>query len=76
MPELPEVETIKNDISTKLIGHRIAEVKLLWDRVVKTPSPEEFTAALKGRKIRELNRRGKYLLIGLDGRIPSSSISG
>jgi formamidopyrimidine-DNA glycosylase len=66
VPELPEVETIKNDIAPKLIGCHIVEVGLLWKGIVKTPSPEEFTAGLRGRKIRELNRRGKYLLIGLD----------
>lgn len=66
MPELPEVETIKNDIADKLIGRHIVEISLLWEKVVKIPSPEEFTANLKGRKIRELGRRGKYLLIGLN----------
>lgn len=66
MPELPEVETIKNEIEEKLIGRHIKEVVLLWDGVVKTPEAAKFTASLTGRKIRDLKRRGKYLLIGLD----------
>jgi formamidopyrimidine-DNA glycosylase len=66
MPELPEVETIKNEISDKIIGRHIKEVILLWEGIVRTPSPGAFVAGLTGRKIRDLNRRGKYLLVGLD----------
>jgi formamidopyrimidine-DNA glycosylase len=66
MPELPEVETIKNEIFSKLIGKHIKEVVLLWDGIVKLPSPEEFKSKLAGRKIRDLNRRGKYLLVSLN----------
>lgn len=66
MPELPEVETIKNEISGKVIGKHIKEVVLLWDGIVKKPSPAEFVSKLTGRKIRDLNRRGKYLLFGLN----------
>jgi formamidopyrimidine-DNA glycosylase len=66
MPELPEVETIKNEISPKLIGRHIKEVILLWDGIVKLPSVEEFKTGLSGRKIRDINRRGKYLLVGLN----------
>lgn len=66
MPELPEVETIKSEIENKLIGRYIREVVLLWDGVIRIPSATEFINGLTGRKIRELNRRGKYLLIGLD----------
>ena len=66
MPELPEVETIKNEISPKLIGRHIKEIILLWDGIVKLPSVEEFKTKLTGRKIRDLNRRGKYLLVGLN----------
>jgi formamidopyrimidine-DNA glycosylase len=66
MPELPEVETIKNEISDKIIGRHIKEVILLWEGIVRTPSPGAFVAGLTGRKIRDLRRRGKYLLVGLD----------
>jgi formamidopyrimidine-DNA glycosylase len=66
MPELPEVETIKNEIAPHLIGRHIKAVTVLWDKTVKEPPVAEFRARLAGRKIRDLNRRGKYLLIGLD----------
>ena len=66
MPELPEVETIKNEISEKIIGRHIKEVVILWDKTVKVPSAAEFIAKVTGRKIRDVNRRGKYLLISLN----------
>jgi formamidopyrimidine-DNA glycosylase len=66
LPELPEVETIKNEISPAVIGHRIKQVVLLWEGIVKQPSPAEFVTKLTGRKIRDLNRRGKYLLFSLN----------
>ena len=66
MPELPEVETIKNEISPLIIGRHINEIILFWDKIVKDPSPEEFISRLTGRKIRDVNRRGKYLLISLN----------
>ena len=66
MPELPEVETVKNELAPHLIGRHIKEVVLLWEKVVKEPSAGGFVSCLIGRKIRDLNRRGKYLLVGLN----------
>lgn len=66
MPELPEVETIINEISDKLIGKHIKDVVLLWEGIVKKPSPAEFVKKLTGRKIRDITRRGKYILISLN----------
>jgi len=66
MPELPEVETIKKEIEPNLIGRHIKEIELLWEGIVKYPDAAEFKTRLTGRKIRDLNRRGKYLLIGID----------
>lgn len=67
MPELPEVETIKNELSPLVIGHRIAEVTLLWERMVKQPSVEDFRLGLVGQKIMKITRRGKYLILKLSG---------
>ena len=67
MPELPEVETIKNDLLPQLVGHRFTEVALHWPRAVRKPSPEEFRQRLKGQGISELGRRGKYLIFHLSG---------
>ncbi len=67
MPELPEVETIKNFLrqgkgdSPSLLGMTIASARLLWDRTLAQPSPSEFTAQIIGQRVGEIGRRGKYL---------------
>jgi len=65
MPELPEVETIKNELLPCIIGHRITDITLFWDGMVRQPSVEEFYSSLIGQKIDTLRRRGKYLIFSL-----------
>jgi formamidopyrimidine-DNA glycosylase len=65
-PELPEVETIKNELTPYVIGRRITSVNVLWDRSVRQPSVDEFKKQLTRRKITGLARRGKYLVFSLD----------
>ncbi|MBA7527575.1 Formamidopyrimidine-DNA glycosylase [subsurface metagenome] len=65
MPELPEVETIKNELPPYIVGRCITSVTLLWDGVVRQPSVEEFYSRLIGQRITEVARRGKYLILGL-----------
>ncbi|MDY6918260.1 MAG: bifunctional DNA-formamidopyrimidine glycosylase/DNA-(apurinic or apyrimidinic site) lyase [Chloroflexota bacterium] len=67
MPELPEVETIRRDLTRAIVGRRFAAVDLKWPRMVLYPSPEAFSRRLKGQGIRDVGRRGKYLLVHLDG---------
>ncbi|MFQ5825776.1 MAG: bifunctional DNA-formamidopyrimidine glycosylase/DNA-(apurinic or apyrimidinic site) lyase [Dehalococcoidia bacterium] len=68
MPELPEVETIKNELEPHLVGRSFSEVSLEWPPLVKHPSPEEFCHQLTGWHVTGLNRRGKYLIIRLEKR--------
>jgi len=65
MPELPEVETIKNELHPYLIGHLITDVTLLWKGIVRQPSVEEFCSRLIGQKITKVERQGKYLIFSL-----------
>jgi formamidopyrimidine-DNA glycosylase len=67
MPELPEVETIKNELLPYVIGRTITGVDLFWERIVRGQSPEEFHNRLVGQKITGITRRGKYLFFHLDG---------
>lgn len=67
MPELPEVETVKNEVSPRLIGRCFRQVKLLWEGMVRGISPAEFCVQLPGNKVHAINRRGKYIIVGLDG---------
>jgi formamidopyrimidine-DNA glycosylase len=67
MPELPEVETIKNELQPYVLNRTIKSVDIYWDKMVKQPSVKEFSARLKGEKITALSRRGKYLFFHLSG---------
>ncbi len=71
MPELPEVETIARDLRPQLAGRRIESVQLTRDpairkRLVRYPNPTTFIHNLRGRTIRSVERRGKYLVMPLD----------
>ena len=65
MPELPEVETVKNELTPHIVGRKIIGVTLFWDGIVKQPTVTDFRSYLIGQKITGLDRRGKYLIIGL-----------
>jgi formamidopyrimidine-DNA glycosylase len=65
MPELPEVETIKNELIPHVVGHKITGVTLFDKKLVHQPSAEEFCSRLTGQKITGVERRGKYLIFSL-----------
>lgn len=67
MPELPEVETIRRELEPGLLGRRITAVELRRPDIVGWPSPDGFVRGAVGRRITGLDRRGKYLLVVLDG---------
>lgn len=67
MPELPEVETIKNCLVPQVIGRRFLKVNLIWPGQVRRPSPEEFRRDIVGQTMEGLRRRGKYLIFDLSG---------
>jgi len=65
MPELPEVETIKNELLPHVVGRCITAVTLFWEGIVRQPSVEEFCSRLIGQRITKVTRRGKYLILSL-----------
>jgi len=67
MPELPEVETIRNELLPHVLGREITGVDLFWERIVRRPSVEEFRSRVIGQRITGLSRRGKYLFFHLSG---------
>jgi formamidopyrimidine-DNA glycosylase len=67
MPELPEVETIKNELSPHIIGRKISGVNIIDEKLVRQPSAAEFRPRLTGQKITGIERRGKYLIFNLSG---------
>jgi formamidopyrimidine-DNA glycosylase len=68
VPELPEVETIRRDLTVRIVGRTVAEAWVSPDapRLVQDETPESFCRRLAGRAVEELDRRGKYLLLRLD----------
>src|SRR2546423_3385520 len=71
MPELPEVETIVNDLRPQLVGRRFESLHLTRDpairaRLVRYPSANTFVRRLRGRTIKTVERRGKYIVMPLD----------
>lgn len=68
MPELPEVETIKNDLRATVLGRRIVRARVLDPRLVKHPSVDEFEQELADQEIVAVDRRAKYLLLRLSSR--------
>jgi formamidopyrimidine-DNA glycosylase len=67
MPELPEVETVCRQLEPELTGRRIERLEVLDERWSRPVAPAELGAAVSGRTIEGLGRRGKYLLLALDG---------
>lgn len=61
MPELPEVETTRRGIAPHLTGARVNRVIIRQPRL-RWPIPDSLPELLKGRKILDVSRRGKYLL--------------
>ena len=66
MPELPEVETIKNELAPLVTGRRINSVDFLWAKTLVSPSIPEFDTRVKGTLVEALERRGKYLIFNLE----------
>jgi formamidopyrimidine-DNA glycosylase len=67
MPELPEVETIRRQLAPLVEGRRLEIIEILDQRWSRPLAPRELEAALTGRMIERLGRRGKYLLWSLEG---------
>jgi formamidopyrimidine-DNA glycosylase len=67
MPELPEVETIRGQLAPLVEGRRLTMIEILDPRWSRPLAPEELEAALLGRRVERLGRRGKYLVWSFDG---------
>ncbi|RJX17115.1 MAG: DNA-formamidopyrimidine glycosylase [Ammonifex sp.] len=67
MPELPEVETIRQQLEALVSGARILDSTVYLPKVISEPSPEVFAGLIRGRQILSVTRRGKYLVFGLSG---------
>jgi formamidopyrimidine-DNA glycosylase len=66
MPELPEVETIRRHLAPHVEGRRLERLDVLDARWSRPLAPGELAAAVEGRTVGRLARRGKYLVWELE----------
>jgi formamidopyrimidine-DNA glycosylase len=68
MPELPEVEVVRRGLNEHVVGRRIVDVTVLHPRAVRRQAggADEFTDRVRGRVVRAVDRRGKFLWLMLD----------
>ena len=73
MPELPEVETVARDLRRRLLpsgggpGPVVSGARVAWPGTLRDGDPPSFAAGVVGRRIERIGRRGKQLVIDLDG---------
>jgi formamidopyrimidine-DNA glycosylase len=65
MPELPEVETVRLGLAPAMEGYTLTQVETRRGDL-RVPFPKDFAARIKGRKVKVLRRRAKYILADLD----------
>lgn len=65
MPELPEVETIRRDLSDHLLNKEIKDVTIRLPKMAKN-GVKDFTNFLLGHKFTAVQRRGKLLILDID----------
>ena len=71
MPELPEVETIRRDLESRVLGRRVTALHVAPDTgkpvpVIKGTDESTFREGVVGATIEDVGRRGKYLVLRLD----------
>jgi formamidopyrimidine-DNA glycosylase len=68
VPELPEVETVRQGLAKWVTGRTIETVEVHHPRSIRRhlPGDGHFSAVLTGRTIVDVSRRGKYLWLALD----------
>ena len=65
MPEIAEVETVRNTLKNRILNRPIKKVNVLYSKIVETDL-DEFINVLTNNSFRDIKRKGKYLLFELD----------
>ncbi|MFP4287066.1 MAG: DNA-formamidopyrimidine glycosylase [Candidatus Izemoplasmataceae bacterium] len=66
MPELPEVETVKETLKPLIVGKTIAHIDVFYDKMILPLTPEILNKHLRGKTLKGIDRLGKYLLFNFD----------
>jgi formamidopyrimidine-DNA glycosylase len=67
VPELPEVETVRRQLAPSVEGRVLERLEVLDARWCRPLAPAELAAAVEGRRVSRLGRRGKYLIASFEG---------
>ena len=67
MPELPEVQTVVNDLmDAGLVGSQIKAARVYWHKSVAEHTPKVFNRLIRGQTIQAIQRRAKFIVFDLD----------
>lgn len=64
MPEIAEVETVRQVLRKRILKRQIKNVNIIYDKIIESDL-EEFKKKIPGMTFQEINRRGKWLLFDL-----------
>ena len=66
MPELPEVETVKNTLKRLVLNKKIVNVNVMYSKIIEYPDINKFKEELINQTIKDIKRRGKWLMFELN----------
>ena len=66
MPELPEVETVKETLKKQVLNKVIKDVNIYYPNIIEYPASDEFKKRIIKQRINDIKRRGKWLIFCLD----------
>ena len=66
MPELPEVETVKETLKRLIVGKKIIGITVNYSNIIEYPNVQLFKEEIINQTINDIKRRGKWLLFDLD----------
>ena len=65
MPELPEVQTVVNQIRSDLLHEKVKSITPIWPKVFHNFTKQKAKSEIYGEKIIDVKRRAKFIIIEL-----------
>lgn len=65
MPEIAEVETVRNTLKKMILNKKIVDVKIIYPKIIESDI-NDFTKILTGRQFVDIDRIGKWLMFDLE----------
>lgn len=62
MPELPEVETVRNTLKKLVLGKQIRDIDVFYEKMIRNRTVEDFKNSFVDKTIKDIKRYGKYLV--------------